>query len=111
MADTETSTPDIQTQVIILSIVRAVLLILGTFGVTWAQTVSGSVIEQAAGAGAILVGIAWSCTKSFNKHVWIMPETSPRPARLRQSKSFPKMEYRQYETFSHPHPRYRHQRL
>jgi protein-S-isoprenylcysteine O-methyltransferase Ste14 len=67
MADTETSTPDIQTQVIILSIVRAVLLILGTFGVTWAQTVSGSVIEQAAGAGAILVGIAWSLYQKFQQ--------------------------------------------
>lgn len=60
MADTEPSTPDLQTQVVVLTILRAVLLILGTFGVTWAQTVSGSAIEQIAGAVAILVGIVWS---------------------------------------------------
>jgi hypothetical protein len=67
MAETETSTPDVQTQVIVLAVVRAVLLILGTFGVTWAQTVSGSAIEQVAGAGAILVGIAWSLYQKFQQ--------------------------------------------
>jgi hypothetical protein len=60
MAETETSTPDVQTQVIVLAVVRAVLL-------TWAQTVSGSAIEQIAGAGAILVGIAWSLYQKFQQ--------------------------------------------
>jgi hypothetical protein len=75
MAATETSTPDVQTQVIVLTVVRAVLLILGTFGVTWAQTVSGSAIEQAPVLAQSWSASLGACIKSFNKHVWITLET------------------------------------
>lgn len=60
MAETETSTPTPQTSVIIYTIIRSVLQVLGAFGITWGQTVSGSTWEQIAGMLAIAAGFIWS---------------------------------------------------
>lgn len=60
MAATETSTPSPQTSVIIYTVIRSVLQVLGAFGITWGQTVSGSTWEQIAGMLAIAVGFIWS---------------------------------------------------
>jgi hypothetical protein len=60
MADTEISTPDPQVAVIIYTVIRSLLQILGAFGITWGQTVSGSTWQQVAGAIAILIGLGWA---------------------------------------------------
>jgi hypothetical protein len=41
MAETETSTPDVQITTQVYTIIRSLLQISGTFGITWGQTVSG----------------------------------------------------------------------
>ncbi len=60
MADTIPSTPDPQIQTLVYTAIRAVLQILGTFGITWGATVSGAQWEMIAGALAVLIGIGWS---------------------------------------------------
>jgi len=63
MADgttTVTSTPDPTIQTLIYTLIRAIMQILGAFGVTWASTVSGATWEMVAGALAMIIATAWS---------------------------------------------------
>src|SRR5947207_1963720 len=57
---TEPSTPNPQVQVLIFTLIRAVMQILGAFGITWAMTVSAATWEIVAGALAILISTLWS---------------------------------------------------
>ena len=65
MTDTNTALPDVPSAwsaylPILAGVFRALLAALGAFGVTWANTVTGSQIEMAAGAALMLGAAAWS---------------------------------------------------
>jgi hypothetical protein len=56
---TEPSSPNPQIQVLIFTLIRAVMQILGAFGITWAMTVSAATWEIVAGALAIIISTLW----------------------------------------------------
>jgi hypothetical protein len=64
---TEPSSPNPQIQVLIFTLIRAVMQILGAFGITWAMTVSAATWEIVAGALAILLSTVWGLWQKFQQ--------------------------------------------
>jgi hypothetical protein len=58
-SETVESTPNPELQSLIFNLIRDILKILGTFGLTWGETVSGSTWQIVSGIVAIMLGIAW----------------------------------------------------
>lgn len=61
------STPDPEMQTLVLTAIRAVLTILGTFGITWGASVSQAAWQIVAGAVVLLGGVAWSFWQKFHQ--------------------------------------------
>lgn len=64
---TAPSTPNPETITLIMTAIRAVIMILGAFGITWGAKVDQATWEVVAGGLAILIGLAWSLIQKFQQ--------------------------------------------
>jgi hypothetical protein len=66
-SETVESTPNPQLQDLIFTLIRSLLQILGTFGFTWGETVSGEKLHIIAGVVAVLIGVGWAQWQKFKQ--------------------------------------------
>lgn len=65
ISDPQPSTPDVSTQTLIYTLLRALLNLLGAFGISFTALADANVLWAVAGAVSVIVSVGWSLWQKF----------------------------------------------